>query len=58
MSQWIKCSDDLPFQNTPVLVVDELGDVFISYWNDYEGWRSISKITYWQALPEPPEKGE
>ena len=56
MSQWIKCSDGVPFPNTPVLVTDEIGNVFISTWNDYEGWDSISTITHWQALPEPPEE--
>lgn len=54
--KWIKCSDGIPFANIPVLVIDESGDIFISTWDDYEGWNSTSKITHWQALPEPPEE--
>lgn len=56
MSQWIKCSDGIPFANTPVLVINENGDISISFWDDYEGWHTVSKITHWQALPEPPEE--
>ena len=56
MTNWIKCSNGIPFQNIPVLVVDEIGNVFISYWDDYEGWNTVSKITHWQALPEPPKE--
>lgn len=56
MSGWIKCSDGIPLAHIRVLVADEVGNVFISVWDDYEGWNSISKITHWQALPEPPEE--
>ena len=57
MNNWIKCSDHIPLPNTPVLVADEIGNVFISYWDEYEGWNTVSKITHWQALPEPPKEG-
>lgn len=54
MSNWIKCSDDIPLPNTPVLVADKIGNVFVCVWTEYEGWCSITTITHWQALPEPP----
>ena len=56
MNKWIRCGDGIPLPNISVLVVDEFGDVFISAWDYYEGWNSITKITHWQALPEPPEE--
>ena len=58
MANLIKCSDYIPLPNTPVLVTDEIGNVFISYWDEYESWNTVSKITHWQALPEPPKEGQ
>lgn len=55
MSEWIKCSDGIPLEHIPVLVADKSGNVFIGVWDDYEGWDSISTITHWQSLPEPPK---
>lgn len=55
MSEWIKCSDGIPLAHIPVLVTDEFGNIFIGVWDDYEGWDSISTITHWQSLPEPPK---
>lgn len=55
MSGWIKCSDGIPLAHIRVLVADEVGNVFISVLDDYEGWDSISTITHWQSLPEPPK---
>ena len=52
---WIKCSDEMPNEHSPVLVVDEIKNVFVGVWDEYDGWDSISKITHWQPLPAPPK---
>ena len=45
----------MPLANIRVLVADEVGNVFVCTWDDYEGWNSISTITHWQPLPKPPK---
>ena len=61
MSEWIKCSEQMP---------DEMVDVITSNgrevgkeWWDGTGWKSWAKydsvngiVTHWMPLPEPPKE--
>jgi len=60
MSEWIKCSDDMPAIGSSVLVCDSDGLCWLA---DYDGdefspdWGPEANIeaTHWMQLPEPPD---
>ena len=71
--EWIRCSEQLPPDNEPVLAVVwargenmrfEGGYCFAEYCGE-EGWfiedwpeLEIERVTHWMPLPEPPEGAE
>lgn len=61
MSQWIKCTDQMPEldddgYSEPVLAINEIGNIqVVSFYSD-EGWDSCNEITHWMPLPQPPKE--
>ncbi|EOZ3195992.1 DUF551 domain-containing protein [Yersinia enterocolitica] len=58
---WIKCSDQMPEDDTLCLGVDEFGVIWTMHFDDGE-WRADTghvddlKISHWMPLPTAPEK--
>lgn len=58
MSDWIKCSEQMPDYLTPVLVrVDYRKTPIIDWLNDNTGYfhTTGTSATHWMPLPEPPK---
>ena len=61
--EWIKCTDQLPFNSKNKLVIDRCGLFFVaSYTGSVEKWKErftrdkLINVTYWRELPERPEE--
>lgn len=61
--QWIKCSDRLPKKHQTVLVADRFGNVFSGIYYNGKNFitrhtfgDTVSAVTHWMPLPEPPEE--
>lgn len=59
---WIKCSDQMPEDDTLCLGVDECGVIWTMHFDDGEfradtGDVDDLKISHWMPLPTAPEKG-
>lgn len=60
MSDWIKCSDRLPDEDTLCLAIDEQQVIWTMHFDDDDFYPDTGevygvKITHWMPLPEPPE---
>lgn len=58
---WIKCSDQMPEDDTLCLGVDECGVIWTMHFDDGEfradtGWSPDLNVTHWMPLPTAPEK--
>lgn len=64
MSEWIKCSDEMPEENSKVIAFTAYGEMIFDMhykWEKYDNewmseytlWRG--RVTHWMPLPEPPE---
>ncbi|CNI86290.1 Protein of uncharacterised function (DUF551) [Yersinia intermedia] len=58
---WIKCSDQMPEDDTLCLGVDEDGVIWTMYFDGEfradTGWPPDLNVTHWMTLPAAPEKG-
>ena len=55
MAEWISVEDRLPKQFGKYLVVCEGIDIAqIRLWEGM--WDSLTEVTYWMPLPQPPQK--
>lgn len=61
MSEWIKCSDELPPVFTRVLVYGKWYNsniIVIGLRDNENNWKflpALESVIYWQPLPQPPE---
>ena len=64
MNEWISAKDRLPETIDPVIVCNEISNVYLAWYNYVDNlWRYTyrteivtHKITHWMPLPEPPKK--
>lgn len=60
---WTRCVDELPDEETTVLVATDAGDVWLGFL-DAGQWRQVSaepfteRVTHWMDLPEAPNTEE
>jgi hypothetical protein len=62
MTKWIKCSEDLPKHNKPVLIFAN-EEIIIDRKSDPKDgniWACtyLPCVTHWAELPKPPDKNE
>lgn len=67
MSQWIKCSERMPEEGKPVLVVSSIGGVvqdnvyewdgitWCDFRDDYDEL-GMDVFSHWMPLPQPPKE--
>lgn len=59
VAAWKRCADELPDEDTTVLIALEDGEVWTGFL-DAGVWRYVSadpvdvKVTHWMDFPEPP----
>ena len=57
MSEWIKCSEQLPKPNKRVLVCNQDNEIRCALYQELTGFGYIplyGEVTHWQPLPPPP----
>jgi hypothetical protein len=57
--QWIRVEDEHPSTPRAVLVLTDVGDVYIMHWSQFRQiWVAsnfmLDNITHWHELPKPP----
>lgn len=63
MSEWIKCSEQMPMACRDVIITDRDMVARVAWFNDRNdawyvtgvGWFPRYEVTHWMPLPEPPE---
>ena len=63
MTTWIDVTQELPDDDTTVLITLDDGEVWTGYMDGDSGWTYVSgdplqsRVTHWMHLPEPPVRG-
>lgn len=62
---WIPCKDRMPTPETPVLTINDTGEILVCDWCPQRHiwampWSEVNmhpdRISHWMPLPEPPAK--
>ena len=62
MTTWIDVTQQLPDDDTCVLIALDDGEVWTGYHDGDDGWHYVSsdplesRVTHWMDLPNPPVK--
>ena len=56
---WVSICDDLPPEDTTVLILDKLGRLYFDKWMG-NGWRlsRCGNVKFWISIPEPPKESD